>query len=213
MPPQQTEFPLRTEATKSRQNCLVSKSNVEVGYCEISEIGLENFINRIVDEADLNVVDKCEFNLNEKGIMHSFKDVYDVEATYSRCLGISKRLYTCNSYTHEPDRCMCYLVLEEFNERTYSFLPEFSCHILIFCWYDKNTRSLTKVSVQYDQQCFFLHCFGIIDGWRWFVGNIVTPPAGLWAKMFLATGYVNPFTFWAQIFLFFWVLSKLLLSS
>jgi hypothetical protein len=99
--------------------------------------------------------------------------------------------------------------MEEFNQRSYPFLPEFSCHILIFCWYNTETRSVTKVSVQYDQYSFFLHCLGIERLWRWVIGNILTPPARLWAKAYFATGLVNPFTFVAQIALFVWGISKL----
>jgi hypothetical protein len=209
MPPEQNDHPGTSSLHHNRITRLVSKDNREVGSCAVSEIGLENFITTLVKEVNINLADDIEFNLNERGILYAWKDVFTVEATYSKCLGISKRLYSCNSFVHEPDQGLAYFIMEEFNQRSYPFLPEFSCHILIFCWYNTETRSVTKVSVQYDQYSFFLHCLGIERLWRWVIGNILTPPARLWAKAYFATGLVNPFTFVAQIALFVWGISKL----
>ena len=194
-------------------NRLMSKTgNREIGSCSISEIGLENFINSIVDEINLNLKESVQFNLNDRGLLYKWKDVYEVEATYAKCLGIQKRMYQCHAFTHEPQNNVAYFVLEEFNERTYSFLPEFKFHVLVFCWYDVHTRSVTKVSVQYDQHSFFLHCMGIERIWRFMIGNVLTPPARLWAKLYFMTGLVNPFTFIAQIIVFIWGLRWLMLA-
>jgi hypothetical protein len=210
MPPQQhkrSEFP----QTKGQSQRLVSaKDQREIGACAVEEVGLQNFIQSIVKEIDLNLTEEVLFNLNDRGVLQKWSDVFQIEATYAKCLGISKRLYQCHSYTHEPSNGVSYFVLEEFNKRTWTFLPEFKFYVLVFCWYDKETRSVTKVSVQYDQHSFFLHCLGIEGLWRWTIANILTPPAKYWAKAYFATGFVNPFTFIAQIALFVWGISKLL---
>lgn len=206
MPPQQQK---RTNFPDQSQRLVSSKDKIEIGACQVDQIGLENFIRTIVDEIDLNLTENVEFNLNDRGIIHKWSDVFNIEATYAKCLGISKRLYKCQSYTHEPSNCVTYFILEEFNKRTTSFLPEFKFYVLVFCWYDKETRSVTKVSVQYDQHSFFLHCLGIEGLWRWTIANVLTPPAKLWARAYFATGLVNPFTFIAQIALFAWGISKL----
>lgn len=186
-----------------------AKNGLEIGTCNVKTVGLENFIRTIIKEIDLNLTDDAIFNLNDRGILYKWDDVFKVENTYAQCLSISKRLYECRSYTHEPEKGLTYFILEEFNHRSYSFLPDFKFYVLIFCWYDKTTRSVTKVSVQYDQHSFFLHCFGVQHVWRWLIANILTPPALVWAKCYRASGLVNPLTFIAQIFLFIWLLSKL----
>ncbi len=194
MPPQRTYNEVTNNLHHQLINRIYTKDDREIGSCEVSEIGLEKFIKTIVKEIDIHIGDSASFNLNERAMMYSWKDVFDVEAVYSKCLGISKRLYKCDAFVHEPDQSRAYIVVEEFNQRMYSFLPEFSCHILVFVWYDKQTMAVTKVNVQYDQESFFLYCLGFERYWRWFVGNILTPPARLWAKAYLSTGLVNPIT-------------------
>jgi hypothetical protein len=216
MPPQQNESQLNAISynASSTANRLVSKGGNdnllrEIGSCAVSAVGLENFINAIVKEIDLNLKEDVEFNLNDRGVLFKWKDVYEVEATYAKCLGIRKRLYNVNAFTHEPSNNLAFFVLEEFNHRTYSFLPQFNFHVLVFCYYDPHSRFVTKVSVQYDQHSFFLHCLGVERIWRWTIANLLTPPARLWAKAYVKSGMVNPFTFVAQIVLFVWGISKL----
>jgi len=206
MPPQQKNRPGVSNLTHSITTC---KEKIEVGSCDVNEVGLENFIRCIVNEIQLHLTEDVEFNLNDRGLLYKWKDVFNIEATYAKCLGIGKRLYKCHAYTHEPTKGLTYFVLEEFNQRSLPFLPDFKFHVLIFCWYDKNTRAVTKVSVSYDQHSFFLHCMGIEGLWRWTIGNVLTPPAKMWARAYMATGWVNPFTFLAQIVLFAWGITKL----
>jgi hypothetical protein len=49
---------------------------------------------------------------------------------------------------------------------------------------------------------FFLHCMGLAQVHRWFVERVITPIAITWAKTFLMSGLVNPFTFTLQLILF-----------
>jgi hypothetical protein len=218
MPPQQKlnlerldgSFPTsrrHNASSSSSSSLLVSR---DIGSCSVQQIGLENFIRTIVKEINLNLTDSVEFNLNNRGVLYSWNDVFRVEATYSKCLGISQRLYQCHAYTHEPSQGLTYFVLEEYNRRTMSFLPEFKFHVLVFCWYDKGTRSVTKVSVQYDQHSFFLHCFGMDKVWHWFIANVLTPPAKVWARVYCSTGFVNPMTFVVQVVLFIWGVVKVI---
>mmetsp|Transcript_949 Transcript_949/g.1654 ORF Transcript_949/g.1654 Transcript_949/m.1654 type:complete len:224 (-) Transcript_949:1213-1884(-) len=207
MPPQQKFHLERLDGsftTSSRHDTSPSSSSVlsrEIGSCSVQQIGLENFIRTIVKEIHLNLTDTVEFNLNNRGVLYSWNDVFRVESTYTRCLGISQRLYQCHSYVHEPAEGLTYFVLEEYNRRSASFLHDFKFHVLVFCWYDKVTRSVTKVSVQYDQHSFFLSCFGFDKMWHWWIARVLTPPAKLWARAFCATGFVNPITFAVQIVL------------
>mmetsp|Transcript_17028 Transcript_17028/g.25774 ORF Transcript_17028/g.25774 Transcript_17028/m.25774 type:complete len:217 (-) Transcript_17028:71-721(-) len=206
MPPQQnyrihddndtTYFP----ATKSGTRNDIRKS-VEAGACNINEIGLENFIRNIVEVLDLNLGENVVFNLNDRGIIHKWSDVFAIERTYSACLGISERFYTCHGYVHKIQQHYGYFVLEEFNKRTVSFLPAFKFYVYVCCYYDHKTRTVTKVDVQYDQMSFFLHALGLQNVWRWVVSNLLTPLAMVWMAAFRATGMVNPFTFLAQILL------------
>lgn len=215
MPPQRK--PVEEESNYyNHQNRSAVKSNdtkrLEVGQCKVKEIGLENFIRRIVLEIDLHLTDDVEFNLNERGILYKWKDVFQVERTYSQCLGISDRLYECNAYTHDTEKKVAYFILEEYNQRISSFLPEFKFFVIVFCYYDEN-RNVTKVEVQYDQMSFFLYCFGIMQLHRWVSGNILTPFALLWMRAYKATGLVHPITFLAQIGFAIWLFSSYLTSS
>jgi hypothetical protein len=185
-----------------------SNKVIEVGRCAVNEVGLENFIRRIVKEIDLQLNDDVVFNLNERGLLYKWNDVFEVERAYSQCLGISKRLYQCHAYTHEPQQRVAYFILEEYNQRISSFFPEFKFYVVVFCYYDSN-KTVTKVDVQYDQMSFFLHCLGIIQLHRWISGNLITPFAVAWMRAYRATGLVHPTTFLAQIGFFIWLVRKL----
>ena len=177
------------------------KSTASVGMCDIHEIGLENFIRQIAKVKDLNLGEDVVFNLNERGLLYKWDDVFTVERTYSRCLGISERYYTCHGYIFKTEQNHAYFVLEEYNKRSYSFLPGFNFFVLVCTHFDPDTRMITKVDVQYDQMSFFLHVFGIQNLWRWLIGNILTPVAMIWVMAFRATRCVNPFTFLLQVVL------------
>ncbi len=220
MPPQQTKGHATTDedahlhsTNTLHSGALPTRKNqtINVGTSSVREIGLENFIRSIIHEIDLKLTSKVEFNLNERGILYTWNDVFEVERAYSRCLGISKRLYNCHAYTHEPQKKLAYFILEEYNERIASFLPEFKFFVIVFCYYDAN-RNVTKVEVQYDQMSFFLHCLGVIQLHRWFSGNVLTPFAITWMRLYKATGLVHPITFLAQIGFTIWLLSKFILS-
>jgi len=181
------------------------EKKILVRRCEIYEVGLERFIRRCMKELDLNMDDRVEFNLNDRGLLHKWKDVFKVERTYSQCLGISKRIYQCHGYTHKPEQRLVYFILEEENKRTYNCLPDFHFHVIILCHYDA-AGTLAKVDVRYDQMSFFLHCVGMMGLHTWFVGNILTPIACVWMRVFTAICVVNPFTFLVQISLVMWLL-------
>ena len=219
MPPQQTQGQPTTKEDVTALHSIIFPDNsatdkkqiIDVGTSTVKEIGLENFIRAIVHEIDLHLTDDVIFNLNERGLLYKWKDVFEVERVYSKCLGISNRLYNCHAYTHEPGKKLAYFILEEYNQRTAPFLPEFKFFVIVFCYYDKN-RAVTKVDVQYDQMSFFLHCLGIIQLHRWFSGHVLTPFAVFWMRLYKATGLVNPVTFLAQIGLALGLLSKLISS-
>lgn len=187
-------------------------AKIEVGQCSVKEIGLEKFIRRIVLELDLHLIEDVEFNLNERGILYKWKDVFQVERTYSQCLGISDRHYQCKGYTHDTQNKVAYFILEEHNQRISSFLPEFEFFVIVFCHYDKD-NVVTKVEVQYDQMSFFLCCFGIMQLHRWVSSNILSPFALIWMRLYVATGLVHPITFLAQIGFTVWLLSSYLSAS
>eukprot|EP00957_Ditylum_brightwellii_P024146 1820344-Ditylum_brightwellii.AAC.1 len=94
------------------------------------------------------------FDMNSQGTLTRWDDVFRVEKTYTTCLGISRRTYTCHGYTHEPKKQLAYFILGEHNERSMKILPAFDFHVMIFCYYDSN-GIVTKVDVQYDQMGFW----------------------------------------------------------
>jgi hypothetical protein len=163
----------------------------------VAQVGLENFIRAITQPLNLTLPDKVKFNMNGQGIMQSWEDVYLAERVYTRCLGISKRIYQTHAFTHEPDRKLAYFVLEEHNERSLWFLPGFDFYVLVFTYYD-DEKNVTRVDVQYDQMSFFLHCMGLAQARAWLVERIITPFVLLWARLYFASGFVNPFTFLLQ---------------
>lgn len=180
-----------------------------VSSCSVSVIGLERFIRTIMKEINLNMKENVEFNLNDRGILYKWDDVFQVESAYTTCLGISKRFYEAKGYTWEPEKSLTYFILEEFNERSFSFLPAFKFYVLVFCWYDEN-RTVTKVSVQYDQMSFFMHVLGVQKVYRFLLGNILTPPARLWSKCFLRSGICHPLTFLFQIVVLIYILINII---
>ena len=156
--------------------------------------------------------------------MESWDDVYLAEKVYTRCLGISKRIYQTHAvslrflnchrlsnfsrralagrksqYTHEPSRNVAYFILEEHNERSLSWLPGFDFYVLVFTYYDEEKR-VTRVDVQYDQLSFYLHCVGLAQAHASLV-EALTPIIVAWARAFHGTGFVNPFTFLLNLLL------------
>jgi len=184
------------------------RSTAAVGMCDIYEIGLENFIRRIALVRNLSLDEspgaRVVFNLNDRAIIHSWHEVFDIERTYSTCLAIKERIYTCHGYIWKPEpENVGYFVLEEYNRRTYTWLPNFHYSVVVMVYYDNPaSRTITKVDVQYDQLSFFLHVLGLQQVWRWYISNIMTPVAMLWMKVYRKTGFVNPVTFVLQLILF-----------
>lgn len=198
MPPQETKgFETAYGVTVPTRQ--LRQEKIEVGTCNVFEIGLEKFIRRIVKELDLHLEKEVSFNLNERAMLFEWNRVFEVEKVYSTCLGISERHYKCHSYIHKPNSGLTYFILEETNKRTWSFLPEFNFHVIVFCYYDKKRKNVTKVEVQYDQLSFFLCCLGLAQFNRWMIANIVTPLACIWMRMYKLTGAVHPVTFLLQV--------------
>jgi len=197
--PYNTKSPIGnfTARTTSPEQILNKHASIDARKNLVAQVGLENFIRSVVQPLDLNLPDKVLFNMNGQGLMNSWEDVYFAERLYTRCLGISKRIYQTHSFTHEPEKRLAYFILEEHNERSYSFLPGFDFYVLVFCYYD-DEKNVTRVDVQYDQMSFFLNCMGLSQTHLWLVGKI-TPFALCWAKLFHATGLVSPCTFLIQL--------------
>ncbi len=166
----------------------------------IAQVGLENFIRNVTKPLDLKLPNRVKFNMNGQGIMQTWDDVFLAERVYTRCLGISRRIYRTHAYIHEPQNNLAYFVLEETNERSYRFLPEFDFHVLVFTYYNEN-KDVTRVDVQYDQMSFFLHCMGLAQAHALIIERVITPVAVVWARCFFAIGIVNPFTFLVQLLL------------
>lgn len=181
------------------KSILLKNQSLEAPKILIAQVGLENFIRAVVQPLNLNLTPHVQFNMNGLGRMNSWEDVFLAERVYTKCLGISKRIYQTHSYVHEPDKRMAYFILEEYNERRYSFLPGFTFHVLVFTYYDEK-KNVVKVDVQYDQLSFFLHCAGLAQGHAWAV-KCLTPVAVSWAKAYAATGLVCPLTFLMQLIL------------
>mmetsp|Transcript_30276 Transcript_30276/g.62655 ORF Transcript_30276/g.62655 Transcript_30276/m.62655 type:complete len:266 (+) Transcript_30276:281-1078(+) len=187
-----------TTPSSSVSFILKKHDKIEAHKKLVAQVGLENFIRNVTKPLDLKLPNRVKFNMNGQGIMQTWEDVFLAERVYTRCLGISKRIYRIHAYTHEPQNNLAYFVLEETNERSYWFLPVFDFHVLVFTYYDEN-KDVTRVDVQYDQMSFFLHCMGLAQAHAWVVERLITPMAVVWARCFLATGIVNPFTFLVQL--------------
>eukprot|EP00584_Thalassiosira_punctigera_P010674 CAMPEP_0172535416 /NCGR_PEP_ID=MMETSP1067-20121228/7435_1 /TAXON_ID=265564 ORGANISM="Thalassiosira punctigera, Strain Tpunct2005C2" /NCGR_SAMPLE_ID=MMETSP1067 /ASSEMBLY_ACC=CAM_ASM_000444 /LENGTH=252 /DNA_ID=CAMNT_0013320349 /DNA_START=200 /DNA_END=955 /DNA_ORIENTATION=- len=200
--PYNTKSPVGTFTSKvtSPQQIITKHGRIDARKCLVAHVGLENFIRNIALPLDLKLPDEVKFNMNGRGRIRSWEEVYLAERVYTKCLGISKRIYQTHAFTHEPDRKLAYFILEEHNERSLSFLPGFDFFVLVFTYYDDD-KNVTRVEVQYDQLSFFLHCMGLAQGHAWVTENLITPFALAWAKAFYASGLANPFTFVLQLLL------------
>lgn len=210
--PYNTKSPIGhfTSSHTSPEKIIHKHDKIDAQKCLVAHVGLESFIRNIVRPLDLLLPDQVKFNMNGQGRIQSWEDVFLAERVYTRCLGISKRIYQTHAFTHEPDRKLAYFILEEHNERSLSFLPGFDFYVLVFTYYD-DSKNVTRVDVQYDQMSFFLHCMGLAQAHAWFVESVITPIALIWARAYHASGLVNPFTFLLQLMIVPLVLAYLLL--
>ena len=183
------------------KSILSKHREIDAQKCLVAQVGLENFIRAVVRPLNLNLPDRVKFNMNGQGRLQSWEDVFLAERVYTKCLGISKRIYQTHFYTHEPEKRLAYFILEEYNERSVWFLPGFDFFVLVFTYYDEK-NNVTAVDVQYDQMSFFLHCMGLAQLHAWAVERLITPVAVAWAKVYLASGLVCPFTFMMQLLIF-----------
>jgi hypothetical protein len=190
-----------TAKTTSPKRILEKHDSIDARKCLVAQAGLENFIRSITAPLDLTLPNSVRFNMNGNGRMQTWEDVYLAESVYTRCLGISKRIYQMHAFTHEPDRKLAYFILEEHNERTLPFLPGFDFYVLVFTYYN-DKKEVTAVDVQYDQLSFFLHCVGLAQVHAGLVEHVITPLSVMWAKAYHKSGLVNPFTFILQLILF-----------
>lgn len=188
-----------TAKETSPELILDKHSKIDAQKYLVAQVGLENFIRSISKVLDLKLPKEVKFNMNGQGRMESWDDVYLAEKVYTRCLGISKRIYQTHAYTHEPSRNVAYFILEEHNERSLSWLPGFDFYVLVFTYYDEEKR-VTRVDVQYDQLSFYLHCVGLAQAHASLV-EALTPIIVAWARAFHGTGFVNPFTFLLNLLL------------
>ncbi|KAL3781546.1 hypothetical protein HJC23_000031 [Cyclotella cryptica] len=170
-----------TSTSSSTPKSILSKHRqIDSQKCLVAQVGLENFIRAVVRPLNLNLPDRVKFNMNGQGRLQSWEDVFLAERVYTKCLGISKRIYQTHSYTHEPEKRLAYFILEEYNERSVWFLPGFDFFVLVFTYYDES-NNVTAVDVQYDQMSFFLHCMGLAQLQAWAVERLITPMAVSWA--------------------------------
>jgi hypothetical protein len=190
-----------TSTSPSTPKSILSKNaSIDAQKTLIAQVGLENFIRAVVKPLNLKLSNNVKFNMNGQGRLQTWEDVFLAERVYTKCLGISKRIYQTHSYTHEPEKRLAYFILEEYNERSVGFFPGFDFFVLVFTYYDEN-NNVTAVDVQYDQMSFFLHCMGLAQVHAWVVERVVTPVAINWAKIYLASGLVSPVTFIMQLIL------------
>ena len=182
----------------SPEHIMQKHDRIDAPKCLVANVGLENFIRGVVRPLNLRLPDRVDFNMNGRGRMRSWEDVFLAERVYTSCLGISKRIYQMHAFTHEPERRLAYFVLEEHNERSWPCLPAFDFYVLVFTYYDA-ARNVTRVDVQYDQLSFFLHCLGLAQGHAWWVETVVTPLALAWARAYHASGLAGPATFLLQL--------------
>mmetsp|Transcript_5337 Transcript_5337/g.13356 ORF Transcript_5337/g.13356 Transcript_5337/m.13356 type:complete len:247 (+) Transcript_5337:168-908(+) len=187
-----------TSKVTTPEQILLKHDRTEAQKTLVAQVGLENFIRAIVRPLNLQLPNKVKFNMNGQGLLQSWEDVYLAERVYTRCLGISKRIYQTHAYTHEPENKLAYFILEEHNERSLWFLPGFDFYVLVFTYYD-DQNNVTRVDVQYNQMSFFLHCMGLAQAHAWLVENMITPFVLTWARTYHASGLVNPFTFLLQL--------------
>ncbi|KAL3779576.1 hypothetical protein HJC23_005088 [Cyclotella cryptica] len=103
------------------KSILSKHRQIDSQKCLVAQVGLENFIRAVVRPLNLNLPDRVKFNMNGQGRLQSWEDVFLAERVYTKCLGISKRIYQTHSYTHEPEKRLAYFILEEYNERSVWF--------------------------------------------------------------------------------------------
>ena len=201
-----------TSSSSSPKAIIDKHAKIDARKCLVAQVGLENFIRNVVIPLNLQLPENVKFNMNGQGRLDRWDDVYLAERVYTRCLGISKRIYQTHASTHEPDKKLAYFILEERNERSLWFLPSFDFFVLVFTYYDEQ-RNVTRVDVQYDQMSFFLQCMGIAQAHAWLVESVITPLALIWARAYHASGLVNPFTFLLQLLILPIALTYWLLCS
>ena len=176
----------------------VGSREIHVAPCNVLAVGLREFVPRIMQELSLTMGTNVEFNMNSNAILSKWEDVFLAEKCYTTVLGISKRVYHCFGYTHEPARRLCYLILEEENHRSIGWLPTFEFKAMVICYYNA-AREVTAVQVEYDQLGFYLNCLGLYALHAFIARKFTTPLAVVWARMYTATGVVHPFTFLLQV--------------
>jgi hypothetical protein len=178
-----------------------STREIHVTPCNVQAVGLREFVPRIMRQLSLAMGPAVEFDMNSNALIGSWDDVFVAERCYTTVLGISRREYRCFSFTHEPARRLCYLILEEKNYRAISWLQPFHFKAMVICWYDAS-KTVTNVQVQYDQLGFVMHCLGVHALHAALMRNLTTPLAIKWARAYMASGVVHPITFALQVALF-----------
>jgi len=182
---------------------------IHVMACNVQAVGLRDFVVKITKQLELKMGPQVDFNMNSNAILSRWVDVFKAEKVYTTVLGIARRDYRCSSFTHEPARRLCYLILEELNHRSFTWLPAFTFKAMVICRYDEQ-RAVTSVRVEYDQLGFYMNCIGLVAAYEWFTRVVTTPAACAWARAYLSTGLVGPVTFSLQLLLGAWLLSRLL---
>lgn len=185
---------------------------IHVSACNVEAIGLRGFVVRVMQELSLTMAVKVDFNMNSNAIIGTWEDVFLAERCYTTVLGISSRVYRCFSFTHEPERNLCYLILEEENRRSLPFLPDFQFKAMVICWYNAQ-REVTAVQVEYDQLSFYMHCLGLHAAHQWLTRRVITPAILTWAKAYVASGVVHPLTFLLQVAFFTFCFLRLFVTT
>lgn len=196
--------PLRFHACDRRE--------INVSACNVKAIGLQAFVVRIMQELSLSMGTHVDFNMNSNAILSTWDDVFLAEKCYTTVLGISSRVYRCFAFTHEPERNLCYLIIEEENRRSVPFLPDFGFKAMVICRYDAQ-REVCAVQVEYDQLGFYMHCVGLHAAHQWLSRRVVTPAVVVWVKAYAASGAVHPLTFLLQVAFFTFCFLRLFVTS
>ncbi|KAG8467019.1 hypothetical protein KFE25_000335 [Diacronema lutheri] len=191
---------------------ICDRREIHVSACSVKAVGLRDFVVTIMRELSLSMATNVDFNMNSNAILGTWEDVFLAEKCYTTVLGISSRVYRCFAFTHEPERRLCYLMLEEDNLRSLPFLPPFKFKAMVICWYNSK-REVTAVQVEYDQLGFYLHCLGLHAAHGWLSRRVLTPAVVTWAKAYVASGVVHPFTFLLQVAFFTFCFLRLFVTT
>jgi hypothetical protein len=191
---------------------VADQREIHVSPCNVRAIGLRDFVTIVMKELSLSMGKRVEFNMNSNAIIDTWEDVFIAEKCYTNLLGISQREYRCFAFTHEPAKRLCYLILEEQNHRSTSWLPSFQFKAMVICWYDER-KEVTNVQVEYDQLGFYMHCFGLHRLHQAFTRRVLSPLLLRWARAYTASWLIGLLTFFLHVAFFTFLFLRIFVTS